>query len=106
TAPNPAAAAPGAAGATGATGAAGTATASAGTATPDASATGTGAGTGALQPLPFEYNFKGNFYSLEKLIANVTKLVQARNSELAISGRLVVIQGFALQRTKVTIVAT
>jgi hypothetical protein len=106
-APDPAAAAPGT-GATGATGATGTATASAGTATPAAVGTagGTGAGTGALQPLPFEYNFKGNFYSLEKLIANVTKLVRARNSELAISGRLVVIQGFALQRTKVTIVAT
>jgi hypothetical protein len=104
----PAAPAAGAAGATGATGAAGTATASAsataGTAT-GAGATG-GAGTGTLQPLPFQYKFKGNFYSLSKLIANVTKLVQARNRELAISGRLVVVQGFALNRTKVTIVAT
>jgi hypothetical protein len=104
-APNPAAAAPGT-GTTGATGAAGAAPASAGTTTPAASATGTGAGTGALQPLPFEYDFKGNFYSLKKLIANVTKLVEARNRELAISGRLVVIQGFALQRSKVTILAT
>jgi hypothetical protein len=93
----PAAPAGGASGATGATGATGTATAGA--------ATG-GAGTGALQPLPFQYRFKGNFYSLEKLIANVTKLVHARNRQLAISGRLVVIQGFALTRTKVTIVAT
>jgi hypothetical protein len=104
----PAAPAAGATGATGATGAAGTATASAsasaGTAT-SGGATG-GAGTGALQPLPFQYLFKGNFYSLEKLIANVTKLVQARNRQLAISGRLVVIQGFALSRTKVTVVAT
>jgi hypothetical protein len=100
----PAAPAGGASGATGATGATGTATASAGTATAGA-ATG-GAGTGALQPLPFQYRFKGNFYSLEKLIANVTKLVHARNRQLAISGRLVVIQGFALTRTKVTIVAT
>jgi hypothetical protein len=104
-APNPAGSAP-ATGATGASGAAGTATG--GTSTPAASATstGTGAGTGALQPLPFEYKFNGNFYSLEKLIANVTKLVQARNTELAISGRLVVIQGFALTRTKVTMIAT
>jgi hypothetical protein len=96
----PAAPASGATGATGATGAAtATASASAGTATG-------GAGTGALQPLPFQYRFTGNFYSLEKLIANVTKLVQARNSTLAISGRLIVIQGFALNRTKVTVVAT
>ena len=100
----PAAPAAGATGATGATGPTGTATASASATA--GTATGTGAGTGTLQPLPFQYKFKGNFYSLTKLIANVTKLVEARNRQLAISGRLVVVQGFALNRTKVTIVAT
>ncbi len=100
------AAAPGApaAGATGATGATGTAGATATTAT--AGAVPTGAGTGTLQPLPFQYKFQGSFYSLENLIHNVTRLVDRRNRELAISGRLIVIQGFALKRTKVTIVAT
>jgi hypothetical protein len=97
-------AAAGATGATGAGGATATATASAGTTAGGAAAGG--AGTGTLQPLPFQYKFKGNFYSLERLIANATKLVRARNRALAISGRLVVIQGFALNRTKVTIVAT
>lgn len=102
----PAAGATGASGATaGATGAAGAATASTSATAATASA-GTGAGTGALQPLPFQYTFKGNFYSLEQLVANVSRLVQARNRELAISGRLVVIQGFALNRSKVTVVAT
>jgi hypothetical protein len=99
----PAAGAAGATGATGATGAAGTATASA---TTPATGAPTGAATGSLQPLPFQYKFEGNFYKLENLIHNVSRLVESRNRELAISGRLVVIQGFAMKRTKVTIVAT
>jgi type IV pilus assembly PilO-like protein len=93
-------------GTTGASGATATAGATAGTATTTGAAAPTGAGTGALQPLPFQYKFKGNFYSLENLIHNVTRLVDSRNRQLAISGRLVVVQGFALSRSKVTIVAT
>jgi hypothetical protein len=107
-----AAAAPaaGATGATGATGASGaTATASAGTAAPVAGAattdTGTGAATGTLQPLPFQYIFKGNFSNLEALLHNVSALVKTRNREVAASGRLVVVEGFSMQRGKVTIVA-
>ncbi len=96
----PAAGATGASGATGATGAPGSATVSATT-----PAT-TGAATGTLQPLPFQYKFEGTFYSLENLIHNVSRLVNSRNRQLAISGRLVVIQGFALKRKKITIVAT
>jgi Pilus assembly protein, PilO len=95
-------------GATGATaGSPSTATASTTAATPAAAASGTsgGAATGTLQPLPFEYKFKGNFYNLEALIHNVSRLVQKRNRALAISGRLVVIEGFAMERKKVTIVA-
>ena len=98
-------------GATGATGPAGatggTATASTSTAAPATAATGTsgGAATGTLQPLPFEYKFKGSFYNLEGLIHNVSRLVQKRNRSLAISGRLVVIEGFAMERKEVTIVA-
>ena len=61
-------------------------------------ATATGAATGTLQPLPFQYKFKGNFYSLKNLIHNVSRLVDSRNRQLAISGRLIVIQGFALKR--------
>ncbi len=101
----------GATGATGATGSAGgTATASATTSAPaagaGASTATTGAATGTLQPLPFEYKFTGNFYSLENLIHNVSSLVRKRNRQLAVSGRLVVIEGFAMNRGKVTIVAT
>jgi hypothetical protein len=106
------------AGATGASGASGAAGATGGTATASATTTGapaagatadagsTGAATGTLQPLPFEYKFSGNFYKLENLIHNVSSLVRKRNRQLAVSGRLVVIEGFAMQRGKVTIVAT
>ena len=94
----------GATGASGATGGAGATTASA--TTPAGGATATGAATGTLQPLPFQYKFEGNFYSLENLIHNVSRLVNSRNRQLAISGRLIVIQGFALKRKKITIVAT
>ena len=99
-----------AAGATGATGAAGaTATASAGA----SGATGT---TGAppapaatpaeFELLPFEYKFEGGFYDLQKLIRSINDFVDRRNQELAIAGRLITVQGFAMKRNKVTIVAT
>jgi hypothetical protein len=103
----PATGATGAAGATGSTGAAGaTATASApATGTAPTGADSTGAATGTLEPLPFQYTFKGDFFKLENLIRNVTRLVNKRNRHLAISGRLVVIAGFALKRHEVTILA-
>jgi hypothetical protein len=105
-------AAPPAAGATGATGAAGaTATAAATT-----GATGAAGATGAPPPpaatpadfevLPFEYKFEGGFYALEKLIRSINDFVDRRNQELAIGGRLITVQGFALKRGKITLVAT
>jgi Pilus assembly protein, PilO len=89
--PAPAASTPatGASGASGATGTTGTA----------------GAATGTLQPLPFQYTFRGDFYKLTNLIQNVTRLVHERNKTLAISGRLVAVVGFGLTRHKVTILA-
>jgi len=96
-----AAAAP-AAGATGATGATG---ASGSTATASTATAGTGAATGTLQPLPFQYVFNGNFSNLEGLLHNVSALVRTRNREVAVSGRLVVVEGFSMERGKITIVA-
>jgi hypothetical protein len=104
TATSAATASAGATGATGATGAAG----SAPTATATTTTTGgeaTGAGTGTLQALPFQYKFKGDFYKLEDLVRNVTRLVHERNNQIWISGRLVAIEGFSLKRHEVTIIA-
>ncbi|MGH2978199.1 MAG: hypothetical protein ACRDLQ_01005, partial [Solirubrobacterales bacterium] len=50
--------------------------------------------------------FKGNFFELEDLIHNMTRLVERRNQELAITGRLITIRGFALTRSKITVLAT
>jgi type IV pilus assembly PilO-like protein len=95
-------AAPGSAGTTGAQGATGAAGATAAPATGGATA----APAATLQPLPFEYKFKGDFFHLGSLIHNVSRLVQSRNREVSISGRLVVIQGFSMTRGKVSIIAT
>ena len=59
-----------------------------------------------FEKVPFEYKFEGGFYNLEKLIHNINELVAQRNQELAISGRLITIEGFAMTRGKVTILAT
>ena len=92
--------------------AAGTATAAAGatTAPPAAGTTATDPAAGAAAPaqfkvLPFEYKFKGDFFDLEDVIHNMTRLVERRNQELAITGRLITIQGFAMKRGKVTVLA-
>ena len=93
----------------------GSATASAGatTAAPAAGAAPTAtdgsaapAAPGQFKVLPFEYVFKGDFFDLEDLIHNVTRLVERRNQELAITGRLITIRGFSMKRGKVTVLAT
>ena len=53
-----------------------------------------------------EFQFKGDFFDLEDLIHNMTRLVERRNQELAITGRLITIQGFSLKRGKITVLAT
>jgi hypothetical protein len=60
----------------------------------------------AFKALPFEYKFRGDFFDLEDLIHNVTRLVERRNQELAITGRLITIQGFAMKRGRITVLAT
>jgi hypothetical protein len=99
---------PPAAGSTGTTGAQGATGSSGAVSSTGAPASGTEAATpsGTLQPLPFEYKFKGGFFHLEDLVHNVARLVQSRNREISISGRLVAIEGFSMTRGKVTIVAT
>ena len=59
-----------------------------------------------FQKAPFEYKFEGGFYDIEKLIHNINELVDRRNQELAIAGRLITIEGFSLKRGKVTMLAS
>ena len=97
----PSTAAP-AAGASGASGAAAPA-AAAPAADPTAAAP---AATGGFKLLPFEYRFKGDFFDLEDLIHNMTALVERRNQEFAVTGRLITIQGFTMKRGDITVLAT
>jgi hypothetical protein len=64
------------------------------------------AAAGGLKVLPFEYKFKGDFFQLEDLIHNINGLVERRNQELAVTGRLIRIQGFTLKRGNITLLAT
>ena len=75
-------------------------------ATPAADATGAAPAAVTFQPLPFLYKFTGSFNELEELIHNVTNLVAERNRGLAVSGRLITIQGFAMKRGKISILAS
>jgi len=94
--------APPAAGASGAAGAAAPAAAA-----PAADPTvATPAATGGFKLLPFEYRFKGDFFHLEDLIHNMTALVERRNQEFAVTGRLITIEGFTLKRGDITVLAT
>ena len=82
-----------------------TASATAGAA-PATGAVATSPAPADFKKVPFEYKFEGGFYDLEKLISNINELVERRNQELAIAGRLITIEGFSMRRGKVTIVAT
>jgi len=64
------------------------------------------AAAGQFDVLPFEYRFKGDFFELEDLIHNMTRLVERRNQELAVTGRLITIQGFTMKRGGITVLAT
>jgi hypothetical protein len=66
----------------------------------------TPAATGGFKLLPFEYRFKGDFFDLEDLIHNMTGLVERRNQEFAVTGRLITIQGFTMKRGDITVLAT
>lgn len=93
-----------AAGASGASGAA--APAAAAPAAPVDPTAATPAPTGGFELLPFEYRFKGDFFDLEDLIHNMTALVERRNQEYAVTGRLISIEGFTMKRGDITVLAT
>jgi hypothetical protein len=91
--------------AAGASGAAGAAAPAAAAPSADPTAA-TPAATGGFKLLPFEYRFKGDFFDLEDLIHNMTALVERRNQEFAVTGRLITIEGFTMKRGDITVLAT
>ncbi len=92
--------------ATGATGAAGAAPSPTEPGAAAGAPAAAAASSATLQPLPFEYKFRGNFFKLEKVLGAIADLVETRNREVAISGRLISVDGFTLKAGKVTILGT
>lgn len=53
-------------------------------------------GPAGLSVAKFSFEFQGSFFRMADLLGNVRSLVQRRNRQLAISGRLVTIEGIAM----------
>jgi Tfp pilus assembly protein PilO len=54
-------------------------------------------GTAGLGVMPYELNFKGNFFTIAKFIHGLDALVRTENEKVAVTGRLITINGFALK---------
>jgi hypothetical protein len=94
----------GAAGATGDAAAGASASATATTPTPaDATATalaplGVEVGPAGLSLTKFSFIFQGSFFHMADLLHNIRSLVQRRNRQLVVSGRLITIGGIAMAK--------
>jgi hypothetical protein len=56
-------------------------------------------GTAGLATLPFALDFSGSFFDLERFVAGVQGWVRSGNGSLSVRGRLLTIDGIALQPT-------
>ncbi len=54
-------------------------------------------GTAGLAVMPYELNFEGNFFSIAAFIHGLDSLVRTENEKVAVTGRLITINGFALK---------
>lgn len=54
-------------------------------------------GAAGLAVMPYELAFEGNFFSIASFIHGLDSLVRTENAKVAVTGRLITINGFALQ---------
>lgn len=54
-------------------------------------------GTAGLAVMPYELSFKGNFFTIADFIHGLDSLVRTENEKVAVTGRLITINGFALK---------
>lgn len=54
-------------------------------------------GDAGLAVMPYKVNFQGNFFQIAKFIGGVDALVKTRNEDVVVDGRLITLDGFALQ---------
>jgi Tfp pilus assembly protein PilO len=57
---------------------------------------GSTVGPAGLSVMPFNLNFKGDFFKVAKFIDGVDSLIQTKSSKLAVDGRLITLDGFSL----------
>jgi Tfp pilus assembly protein PilO len=54
-------------------------------------------GTAGLAVMPYDLSFEGNFFSIADFIHGLDSLVQTENEKVAVTGRLITINGFSLK---------
>jgi Tfp pilus assembly protein PilO len=54
-------------------------------------------GAAGLGVMPYELSFEGNFFSIAKFIHGLDSLVKTENEKVAVTGRLITIDGFSLK---------
>ncbi len=57
---------------------------------------GASVGSAGLGVMPYDLVFSGNFFNVADFIHGIDKLVDAQNAKVAVDGRLVTLDGFAL----------
>lgn len=78
----------------------GDASASPAAATQSAAATlppGATVGAAGFPTMPFSFAFQGSFFDMQRLLGNVQRLVTLRGDRIRVDGRLMTIDGFALE---------
>ncbi len=61
---------------------------------PDAGATS--APGGGIQPTPFSFKFEGDFFGLQKLLAQVDRFSRVKGTQVSVNGRLLTIDGLSV----------
>ncbi len=57
-------------------------------------------GVAGLAVMPYELGFEGNFFNIARFLHGLDSLVKTENEKVAVTGRLITINGFALKGNK------
>jgi Tfp pilus assembly protein PilO len=69
--------------------------------TPNPTAPGdaTAVAGGGVQPAPFSFKFRGSYFDLQRLLAEVDRFARVKGTAVAVSGRLLTIDGLTISPT-------
>ena len=66
---------------------------------PKADGTATAA-SGGIEPAPFSFKFEGNYFGLQKLLAQVDRFSRVKGTQVSVNGRLLTIDGVSLNASR------